>query len=79
MALNSIDSKYVMGKVRMVASEFTAGEVCKNNKEMKVKGVRNGGGEMGGFMLCNGRRGRIPGDWNWLSPIAKTAPIEVRG
>ena len=54
-ALNSIDSMYAMGKVRMVASEFTAGEVCKNSKAMKVKGVRHGGGEMGGFVLWQKR------------------------
>ena len=53
-ALNSIDSMYAMGKVRMVTSEFSAGEVCKN-KAMKVKGVRHGGGEMGGFVLWQKR------------------------
>lgn len=53
-ALNSIDSMYAMGKVTMMASEFSAGEVCKN-KAMKVKGVRHGGGEMGGFVLWQKR------------------------
>ena len=39
----------------MVVSEFTVGKVCKNNKAMKVKGVRYGDGEMGGFMLWKKR------------------------
>ncbi|KAF4346964.1 hypothetical protein G4B88_024196 [Cannabis sativa] len=50
-ALNSIESMYAMGKVRMGASEFCSGE--KNVKAMKVKNLRSSlqGGEMGGFVL----------------------------
>lgn len=54
-ALKSIDSMYAMGKVRMAASEFSAGDACKNNKGAKVKGVRHGAGEMGGFVLWQKR------------------------
>ncbi|KAF3433556.1 hypothetical protein FNV43_RR24658 [Rhamnella rubrinervis] len=53
-ALNSIDSMYAMGKVKMAASEFCAGEGSLNNKVVKVKSLRShthGGGEMGGFVL----------------------------
>ncbi|GAB4831882.1 hypothetical protein Ancab_005897 [Ancistrocladus abbreviatus] len=62
-ALNSIDSMYAMGKVRMMASEFSSGEGLvtgqnnssgnnnwKNEKVAKVKGMRHGG-EVGGFVL----------------------------
>ncbi|KAJ6311841.1 hypothetical protein OIU77_013568 [Salix suchowensis] len=49
-ALNSVDSMYAMGKVKMAASEFCAGEGSLNsNKMMKVKNQRHG--EMGGFVL----------------------------
>ncbi|EEF31970.1 uncharacterized protein LOC8287252 [Ricinus communis] len=54
-ALNSVDSMYAMGKVRMAASEFCAGEGSLNNKVLKVKNMRNGGGEMGGFVLWQKR------------------------
>lgn len=52
-ALNSIDSMYAMGKVKMAASEFCAGEGSLNDKLMKVRHLKNGvgGGEMGGFVL----------------------------
>lgn len=60
-ALNSIDSMYAMGKVKMAASEFIAGEgmsmgsnhlsTSNNGKAMKIKSVRNGVGEVGGFVL----------------------------
>ncbi|KAL6980627.1 hypothetical protein U1Q18_022266 [Sarracenia purpurea var. burkii] len=65
-ALNSIDSMYAMGKVKMAASEFTAKEGLSvgcnslmgnsNGKVMKIKSVRNGGvGEVGGFVLWQKR------------------------
>ncbi|KDP44846.1 hypothetical protein JCGZ_01346 [Jatropha curcas] len=52
-ALNSIDSMYAMGKVKMGASEFCAGEgSLKDSKVVKMKNLMNGsGGEMGGFVL----------------------------
>ncbi|KAJ6357630.1 hypothetical protein OIU78_005470 [Salix suchowensis] len=53
-ALNSVDSMYAMGKVKMAASEFCAGEGSLNsNKMMKVKNQRHG--EMGGFVLWKKR------------------------
>lgn len=54
-AMSSIDSMYAMGKVRMAASEFCAGEGSLNKKVVKVKNVRHGGGEMGGFVLWQKR------------------------
>ncbi|XVE52579.1 hypothetical protein DITRI_Ditri02bG0132900 [Diplodiscus trichospermus] len=54
-ALNSIDSMYAMGKVKMAASEFSAGEGSMNNKIVKVRNLRNGGGEVGGFVLWQKR------------------------
>ncbi|KAL9230176.1 hypothetical protein vseg_005563 [Gypsophila vaccaria] len=60
-ALNSMDSMYAMGKVRMMASEFSAGEgLATNNPKMdnakvvKVKGKKHGG-ELGGFVLWSKR------------------------
>ncbi|KAF5800056.1 hypothetical protein HanXRQr2_Chr07g0311661 [Helianthus annuus] len=54
-ALNSVDSMYAVGKVKMVASEFNAGDEitlnCGVGKALKPKSVKNGGGEMGGFVL----------------------------
>ncbi|CAL5363741.1 unnamed protein product [Camellia sinensis] len=59
-ALNSIDSMYAMGKVKMAYSEFIAGDGmslgCNSlggnvGKVMKMKSVRNGVGEVGGFVL----------------------------
>ncbi|KAL1542116.1 hypothetical protein AAHA92_26252 [Salvia divinorum] len=47
-ALNSIDSMYAMGKVKMAASEFVAGDA-------KVRNVRPGAGELGGFVLWKKR------------------------
>ncbi|XP_047969591.1 uncharacterized protein LOC125213218 [Salvia hispanica] len=48
-ALNSIDSMYAMGKVKMAASELVAGDAkVKNN-------VRPGAGELGGFVLWQKR------------------------
>lgn len=47
-ALNAIDSMYAMGKVKMAASEFVSGEA-------KVKNMRHGAGEMGGFVLWQKR------------------------
>ncbi|GFZ14954.1 replication factor C subunit, putative [Actinidia rufa] len=62
-ALNSIDSMYAMGKVKMVASEFIAGDglslgcngLGSNGKAMKMKSVRNSVGEVGGFVLWQKR------------------------
>lgn len=63
-ALNSVDSMYAMGKVKMAASEFIAGEGMSNNlssnnnkngKVMKIKSARNGVGEVGGFVLWQKR------------------------
>ncbi|KAL7229040.1 hypothetical protein ACSBR2_007690 [Camellia fascicularis] len=59
-ALNSIDSMYAMGKVKMAYSEFIAGDGmslgCNSlggnvGKVMKMKSVKNGVGEVGGFVL----------------------------
>ncbi|KAK9683431.1 hypothetical protein RND81_10G140800 [Saponaria officinalis] len=56
-ALNSVDSMYAMGKVRMIASEYSAGEGLSannqkvdNSKITKIKGMKHGG-EVGGFVL----------------------------
>lgn len=55
-ALNSVESMYAMGKVRMATSEFCAGEGAVN-LNVKVKNSKHGGcggvggGEMGGFVL----------------------------
>lgn len=59
-ALNSMDSMYAMGKVKMAASEFCAGEGSLNNKVVKLKSLRSqshghGRGEMGGFVLWQKR------------------------
>ncbi|KAK9049832.1 hypothetical protein SSX86_031199 [Deinandra increscens subsp. villosa] len=58
-ALNSVDSMCVVGKVKMVASEFSAGDEvtlnCGVGKALKSKSVKNGGGEMGGFVLWQKR------------------------
>ncbi|KAJ8764005.1 hypothetical protein K2173_004878 [Erythroxylum novogranatense] len=54
-ALNSVDSMYAMGKVKMAASEFCGGEGAPNSKVMKMKNLRQGHGEMGGFVLWQKR------------------------
>lgn len=61
-ALNSIDSMYAMGKVKMGVSEFIAGDGVtlgcnnlSNTKVMRIKSVRNGAGEVGGFVLWQKR------------------------
>uniref|UniRef100_A0A6N2LPT0 Uncharacterized protein n=1 Tax=Salix viminalis TaxID=40686 RepID=A0A6N2LPT0_SALVM len=55
-ALNSVESMYAMGKVKIEASEFCAGEGSLNsNKVRRVKNQRHGGGEMGGFVLWQKR------------------------
>ncbi|XP_016451454.2 uncharacterized protein LOC107776132 [Nicotiana tabacum] len=58
-ALNSIDSMYAMGKVKMLATEFIAGDgigLNNNGKVMKnIKSVKNVPGEMGGFVLWQKR------------------------
>ncbi|KAJ4978323.1 hypothetical protein NE237_009103 [Protea cynaroides] len=56
IALNSIDSMYAVGKVKMSASEFSSGDDNKGLTMMKVnnKGFRHGHGgvaEVGGFVL----------------------------
>ncbi|KAF3682385.1 Ubiquitin-conjugating enzyme E2 2 [Capsicum annuum] len=44
---------YVMGKLKMMASEFIEGDGLgmNNGKGMKIKSAKNGASEMGGFML----------------------------
>lgn len=63
-AMNAIDSMYAMGKVKMAASEFISGDGLGSNVEggrvMKIKSVRNGPGEVGGFVLWQ----RRPGLWS---------------
>ncbi|KAD7480205.1 hypothetical protein E3N88_03341 [Mikania micrantha] len=58
-ALNLVDSMYAVGKVKMVASEFNAGDgitmSCGGGKATKAKSVKNCGGEMGGFVLWQKR------------------------
>ncbi|TYI62925.1 hypothetical protein E1A91_D10G282800v1 [Gossypium mustelinum] len=55
-ALGCIDSMYAMGKVKMAASEFSAGEGSVNSKVVKVRNLRHGGGgEVGGFVLWQKR------------------------
>ncbi|CAN4095820.1 unnamed protein product [Withania somnifera] len=56
-ALNSINSMYAMGKVKMMTSEFIEGDGLglNNGKVMKIKSARNGAGEMGGFVLWQKR------------------------
>ncbi|XP_010262698.1 PREDICTED: uncharacterized protein LOC104601158 [Nelumbo nucifera] len=54
-ALNSIDSMYAVGKVKMMALEFSTGDSNNNNrgngkKTVKVKS-KGHGGEVGGFVL----------------------------
>ncbi|KAL0382078.1 UNVERIFIED_CONTAM: hypothetical protein Scaly_0495100 [Sesamum calycinum] len=53
-ALNSIDSMYAVGKVKMAASEFVAGDdliSLTNSKVTKMKNMKHGPGEIGGFVL----------------------------
>ncbi|KAK9061102.1 hypothetical protein SSX86_018282 [Deinandra increscens subsp. villosa] len=58
-ALNLADSMYAVGKVKMVASEFNAGDGitmnCAGGKAVKPKTLKNCGGEMGGFVLWQKR------------------------
>lgn len=54
MALDSIDSMYAMGKVRMTACEFSSGDES-NHKSKGSKGSKHSGGEMGGFVLWQKR------------------------
>ncbi|KAK8549424.1 hypothetical protein V6N13_027177 [Hibiscus sabdariffa] len=54
-AVGAIDSMYAIGKVRMAASEFSAGEGSVNSKIVKVRNLRHGGGEVGGFVLWQKR------------------------
>ncbi|KAL6554628.1 hypothetical protein OROHE_007367 [Orobanche hederae] len=52
-ALNSIESMYAIGKVKMAAAELVAGEdqfSLKNNTKLKNV-INHGGGEVGGFVL----------------------------
>ncbi|KAK4759999.1 hypothetical protein SAY87_023130 [Trapa incisa] len=50
-ALNSKDSMYALGKVRMMASGFSSGEDTLPRSKSKAKDLKHGGGEMGGFVL----------------------------
>ncbi|KAK6122075.1 hypothetical protein DH2020_044182 [Rehmannia glutinosa] len=56
-ALNSIDSMYAMGKVKMAASEIVAGDdlSLRNSKVMRMKNMKHGPGEIGGFVLWQKR------------------------
>lgn len=55
-ALNSIDSMYAMGKVKMAASEFCTGEAKLNSPKRKMKNLKSlENGEMGGFVLWQKR------------------------
>jgi len=71
-AISSIDSMYAMGKVRMAASEFCAGDGSLNNsKVVKVKSVRLGV-ERWERLYC-GRKGQSFGAWSSSSPGARLA------
>ncbi|KAM7499324.1 hypothetical protein LguiA_023738 [Lonicera macranthoides] len=51
-ALKAINSMYAMGKVKMAASEFTSGDNgLSNNKGTKIKNMKDGSSETGGFVL----------------------------
>ncbi|XP_047327936.1 uncharacterized protein LOC124931502 [Impatiens glandulifera] len=52
-ALDSIESMYAVGKVKMSASEFIDGD--GSNRRMKTVTNNTGGGEMGGFVLWQKR------------------------
>ncbi|XAR65888.1 hypothetical protein NMG60_11011882 [Bertholletia excelsa] len=61
-ALNAIDSMYAVGKVKMAASEFIAGEGVSMGGDglsggnvMKIKSAKPGVGEVGGFVLWQKR------------------------
>ncbi|GFP86322.1 hypothetical protein PHJA_000776000 [Phtheirospermum japonicum] len=57
-ALNSIDSMYAVGKVKMVASENVSGDdlsLITNSKATRIKNMKHGPGEMGGFVLWQKR------------------------
>ncbi|KAL2558082.1 hypothetical protein Fot_02842 [Forsythia ovata] len=54
-ALNSIHSMYAMGKVKMAASEFVAGEDLSLSKGTKIKNLKHGPGVIGGFVLWQKR------------------------
>ncbi|EYU35318.1 hypothetical protein ABFS82_06G133600 [Erythranthe guttata] len=56
--LNSINSMYAVGKVKMAASEFLSGDdlsLGNNSKAGKLKNMKNGRGEIGGFVLWQKR------------------------
>ncbi|XP_077223136.1 replication factor C subunit, putative (DUF620) [Tasmannia lanceolata] len=53
--LNSINSMYAMGKVRMTASEFGTGDTKISNKNKVAKVRRGSNGEVGGFVLWQKR------------------------
>ncbi|KAL7108755.1 hypothetical protein ACP275_06G133700 [Erythranthe tilingii] len=56
--LNSINSMYAVGKVKMAASEFLSGDdlsLANNSKAGKLKNMKNGRGEIGGFVLWQKR------------------------
>ncbi|KAI4306777.1 hypothetical protein L6164_030025 [Bauhinia variegata] len=50
-ALNSVDSMYAMGQVRMGTSEFCSGEGSVNGKKMLKLKNQQTKGEMGGFVV----------------------------
>ncbi|KAL2227465.1 uncharacterized protein LOC105160989 [Sesamum indicum] len=60
-ALNSIDSMCAMGKVRMAASEFVAGDNLSLSNNTKLRTRKHGRpGELGGFVLWQ----KSPDMWN---------------
>ncbi|KAL3521164.1 hypothetical protein ACH5RR_019313 [Cinchona calisaya] len=57
-ALNSIHSMYAMGKVKLATTEVVAGDgrtLSNSKNNMKLKSMKNGPGEMGGFVLWQKR------------------------
>ncbi|KAL0317135.1 UNVERIFIED_CONTAM: hypothetical protein Sangu_2127800 [Sesamum angustifolium] len=59
--LNSIDSMCAMGKVRMAASEFVAGDNLSLSNSTKLRSRKHGRpGELGGFVLWQ----KSPDMWN---------------
>ncbi|KAL4576236.1 hypothetical protein LXL04_012327 [Taraxacum kok-saghyz] len=57
--LNAVQNMYAVGTVKMVATECIADDGvtmnCGGGKAMKTKSIKNGGGEMGGFVLWQKR------------------------
>ncbi|KAL3652196.1 hypothetical protein CASFOL_001877 [Castilleja foliolosa] len=68
-ALNSIESMYAMGKVKMLASENVSGDdlsLITNPKTTRIKSMKHGPGEMGGFVLWEKR----PDLWSFELMVA---------